>query len=84
MSPTALIEGTCGMQTSKPVFQVVAATGDGGVAQVVPVSPSCVLADKEPPSYILNTRAKDKENVVYCSVHSEYVHPSLRLRLASL
>lgn len=50
MSPTALIEGTCGMQTRKSVFQVVAAAGDAEAAQVIPVNPSCVLVDEEHPS----------------------------------
>lgn len=84
MSPTALIEGTCGMQTSKSVFQVVAAAGVGGAAQVIPVKPLCVLVDEEPPSYILSNRSRDEENVVYCSTHSGCVYPSLRLRLTSL
>lgn len=84
MSPTTLIEGACGMQTRKSVFQVVATAGAGGAAQVIPGNSSRVLVDKEPPSYILNTRARDDENVVYHSVHTECVHPSFRLRLASL
>lgn len=50
MSPTTLIEGTYGMQTSKSVLQVVAAAGDVGAAQVIPVNPSWVLVDEEHPS----------------------------------
>ena len=63
------------MQTSKSVFQVVAAAGDGGAAQVILRNPSHVLVDEEPPSYILNTRARDEENVAHHSVHAVYILP---------
>ena len=53
-------------------------------SQVIPATRSCVLVDEEPPSFILDSRARDEENIVSPSVHSKCMHPSLRLRPESL
>ena len=84
MSPTALIEGTCGMQTGKSVFQPGGCCSGGCSCTDNTCKPSHVRGDEDPPAFILNIRARDEENVVHPPVHSKCIYPSLRLRLRPL